>query len=67
MFDENGWCWNGGTREILSLGECHAGRVRCSRCGRMLKVRVPAEKHNGSATEATLPRHKAVAPTTESR
>jgi hypothetical protein len=55
------WCWNSGARELLSVGEALAARVRCSRCGRLLKVRVPAQKFDGSSarhTEATLPRHK---------
>jgi hypothetical protein len=50
-------CWNSGARVMLSVGEALAGRTRCSRCGRVLKVRVPS-----GVDEATLPTHNEVKP-----
>jgi hypothetical protein len=49
-------CWGSNERVMLSVGEALDRRSRCSRCGRMLKIRVPA-----SVDEATLPRHNAPA------
>lgn len=55
-------CWNSGAREMLSVREALAGEVRCSRCGRLLKVRVKRGRE-GSYDEAPLPRHLPTAAT----
>lgn len=52
-------CWDSGARVTLSLGEAEREMVRCSRCGRMLKIRVRRGRVEGDSSEATLPKHKA--------
>jgi hypothetical protein len=57
-------CWNGGTRGPLTPDESIRGRVRCSRCGRVLKVRVPQNPSTERGSyEATLPHHYETEPT----
>ena len=53
------WCWNSGARVNLSPKEGDNRETRCSRCGRVLKVR-PAKGERGRS-EATLPRHRSTA------
>lgn len=52
MADAKRKCWNSGARVMLSTGDAIDRRTRCSRCGRVLKIRVPQ-----GVDEATLPQH----------
>lgn len=50
-------CWNGKTRESVSVAESLRDWARCSRCGALVKQRVHRPKNEGDWWEATLSAH----------
>ena len=49
-------CIGGGGRRPISIEEAVRRWTRCSRCGRVVKIR-PAVNKTEHYTEATIPRH----------
>jgi hypothetical protein len=49
-------CLDSGARETISVADQLSRSTRCSRCGRVLRVRVRASE-SGDENQVTLPHH----------
>jgi hypothetical protein len=50
-------CWNGKTRDFISLANSTRDWARCSRCGAIVRQRVHAPEREGDSWEATMAAH----------